>query len=76
VGKALDSAPIISDAHCTKVCVYMSIVLLVASAVYELTRVAYVDILGSLGLAYLSFKEGREAFEKANHTRDCACGND
>ncbi len=68
VGRKLNSAPIIADAHCTKVCVYMSIVLLIASGVYEVTRIAYVDILGSLGLAYLSFNEGRESFAKARST--------
>lgn len=65
VGKTLNSEPIMADAQCTRVCVYMSIVLLVASALYELTKVAYVDILGSLALAYFSFKEGRESLEKA-----------
>lgn len=73
VGRALNSNPIIADARCTKVCVYMSVVLLIASAVYELTNVAYVDILGSLALAYLSFREGRECFEKAKSNASCAC---
>jgi divalent metal cation (Fe/Co/Zn/Cd) transporter len=73
VGKALTSDAIIADARCSKVCVYMSLVLLVASAIYELTNVAYIDILGSLALAYLSFNEGRECFEKArkNNSLDC-----
>jgi divalent metal cation (Fe/Co/Zn/Cd) transporter len=65
VGKRLNSAPIIADAHCTKVCVYMSVVLLIASAMYELTTIGYVDILGSLGLAYVSFNEGSESLAKA-----------
>src|SRR5659263_68238 len=41
VGKQLDSGPIIADANCTKVCVYMSIVLLLSSLIYELTGFAY-----------------------------------
>jgi divalent metal cation (Fe/Co/Zn/Cd) transporter len=76
VGRALNSEPIIADAHCTKVCIYMSVVLLLASAVYALTNVAYIDILGSLALAYLSFKEGRESFEKARTNDACACKDD
>jgi len=31
---------------------------------YELLHINYFDILGSLGIAYFAFKEGREAFEK------------
>lgn len=75
VGKALNSAPIIADAHCTKVCVYMSIVLLVASGIFELTKAAYVDLLGSLALAYFSFNEGRESLAKRKNTRSCSCEN-
>ena len=69
-GKKLNSAPIIADAKCTLVCVYMSIVLLVSSAVYELTGFGYVDAIGALGLTYFSIKEGREALEKAKG-KDC-----
>jgi Co/Zn/Cd efflux system component len=54
----------------------MSVVLLVASAVYELTKIAYIDIVGSLALAYLSFKEGRECFEKARSNALCGCERD
>ena len=65
VGKKLDSDPIIADANCTKVCVYMSLVLLASSLIYELTGFAYADAIGAAGLAYFSFSEGREAFEKS-----------
>ena len=64
IGKKLQSAPIIADANCTRVCVYMSLVLLVSSLVYELTGFAYADIIGAAGLIYFSISEGREAFEK------------
>lgn len=74
VGTQLGSEAIVADAECTRVCIYMSIVLLVASALYELTRIAYIDVIGSLGLAYLSFKEGRECFEKAEG-KECCCGD-
>jgi divalent metal cation (Fe/Co/Zn/Cd) transporter len=72
VGKKLGSDAIIADANCTRVCVYMSMVLLVASLVYELTGFAYADAIGAAGLAYFSISEGREAFEKAKG-KQCEC---
>jgi len=65
VGKKLGSDAIIADANCTKVCVYMSLVLLLSSLIYELTGFAYADAIGAAGLAYFSITEGIEAFEKA-----------
>lgn len=65
VGKRLNSEPILADANCTKVCVYMSVVLLVSSLIYELTGFAYADLIGSAGLIYFSISEGKEALEKA-----------
>lgn len=65
VGRALNSDAIIADANCTKTCFYLSFILLASSGLYELFSIAYFDILGSLGIAYFAFKEGREAFEKA-----------
>lgn len=73
VGKKLDSGPVIADANCTKVCVYMSVVLLVSSLIYELTGFAYADLIGAAGLIYFSLLEGREAFEKAKGKADCCC---
>jgi len=73
IGKKLHSDPIIADANCTKVCVYMSLVLLASSLIYELTGFAYADVIGAAGLIYFSFTEGREAFEKAKG-RECSCG--
>lgn len=73
VGKKLNSDPILADANCTLVCVYMSIILLISSVIYELTSIPYIDSLGALGLAYLSFKEAKECFEKANSEKYCAC---
>ena len=74
VGKQLNSEAILADAECTMVCIYMSIILLVSSILYALTGFAYADSLGTLGLAYLSFKEGRECFEKASTNKICGCG--
>ena len=75
VGRGLDSAPVIADANCTKVCVYMSVVLLISSLAYELTGFAYADSIGAAGLIYFSISEGREAFEKANG-KVCECESD
>jgi len=72
IGKKLNSEPIIADANCTRVCVYMSLVLLVSSLVYELTGFAYADIIGAAGLTYFSISEGKEAFEKAKG-KQCGC---
>ena len=66
VGHALNSSPILADANCTLVCIYMSLVLLAASLIYELTGFGFVDSVGAhCGLIYFSFNEGREYFEKA-----------
>lgn len=75
VGKALNSDAIIADANCTKTCFYLSFILLTASGLYELFHIQYFDILGSLGIAYFAFKEGREAFEKVK-SGNLMCGCD
>jgi divalent metal cation (Fe/Co/Zn/Cd) transporter len=71
VGHALDSAPILADANCTLVCIYMSLVLLASSLIYQLTGIGFVDSLGAVGLIYFSVHEGRESFEKAAGLTDC-----
>lgn len=73
VGKELKCSPIISDANCTKVCVYMSVVVLIASALFEIFGLKYIDSIGALGIIYFSYKEGREAFEKAKGLKSCSC---
>ncbi len=73
VGNKLDSAPILADANCTLVCVYMSIILLASSGIYELFGIPYIDSIGALGLSYFAFKEGKECFEKANSDKYCGC---
>lgn len=75
VGRALNSQPILSDANCTMVCIYMSVVLLVSSLVYELTGFGFVDSIGALGLIWFSYNEGKEAFEKAAGLK-CDCGDE
>ncbi|MFN2121136.1 MAG: cation transporter [Anaerolineales bacterium] len=71
VGHALDSAPILADANCTLVCIYMSLVLLASSLIYQVTGIGFVDSLGAIGLIYFSIHEGRESFEKAAGMQDC-----
>jgi divalent metal cation (Fe/Co/Zn/Cd) transporter len=73
VGHALNSAPILADANCTMVCIYMSVVLLAASLIYQFTGFGFVDSLGALGLIYFSIREGKEAFEKAAGLEDNCC---
>lgn len=74
VGRALKSNPIIADANCTLVCIYMSIILLISSGVYYIFGWAFVDSLGTLGIAYFAFNEGKECFEKAQNTAaNCKC---
>lgn len=71
VGRALDSSPILADANCTMVCIYMSVVLLASSLIYELTGFGFVDSIGALGLIWFSYSEGKESFEKAAGLEDC-----
>ncbi len=72
VGQALNSMPILADANCTMVCIYMSVVLLVASLIYQVTGFGFVDSLGAAGLIYFSINEGRESFDKAKGL-ECDC---
>ena len=72
-GKKLESKPVIADARCNVVCIYMSIVLLVASSLWLLFQIPYIDALGSLALVYFCVSEGKEAFEKARGIHDCGC---
>jgi divalent metal cation (Fe/Co/Zn/Cd) transporter len=73
VGRALNSNPILADANCTLVCIYMSLVLLASSFLYMLTGFGFMDSLGSIGLIYFAVKEGKEAFEKSRGTDNCDC---
>ena len=75
VGRELNSQPILSDANCTVVCIYMSIVLLVSSLIYELTGFGFIDSIGALGLIWFSYSEGKEAFEKAAGM-ECHCDDE
>ncbi|MFT3895934.1 MAG: cation transporter [Anaerolineales bacterium] len=76
VGRALNSQPILSDANCTMVCIYMSVVLLASSLIYQLTGLGFIDSIGALGLIWFSYNEGKEAFEKASSLEDTCCDDD
>jgi len=71
-GRGLNSDAIIADANCTKTCLYLSFVLLIASIGYEFTGIGSLDSIGAIIIAWFSFKEGREAFGKAAG-KMCSC---
>jgi divalent metal cation (Fe/Co/Zn/Cd) transporter len=75
VGNKLNSPAILADAACTRACLQLSVVLLIASAGYGLTGVGGLDSIGALVIGGLCFREGKEAFEKAKAgSFACACG--
>lgn len=71
-GKALNSGAIIADAACSRICMFLSFVLLLASIGYELSGIGILDSIGSLVIAWFSMKEGKEAFQKAKGL-SCSC---
>ncbi len=72
VGRALHSDAIIADAQCTKTCLYLSLVLLFSSLGFELTKIGWVDSMGAVVIAFFSFQEGKEAFDKSRG-KSCSC---
>ncbi len=72
IGRMFSSDALLADAACTRTCLYLSLVLLAASVGYEATGIGLLDSLGAAGIALLSFKEGRESFEKAEG-KACSC---
>lgn len=72
VGTALNSAAILADAACTRTCLQLSFALLAASAGYALTGIGYLDAIGSLIIAILAIREGKEAFQMARGLA-CSC---
>jgi len=73
IGRKLKSDAIIADAFCTRTCFYLSIILLLSSVLYEFFKISYIDVAGSLGIAYFAFKEGLESFQKARGKKTCSC---
>jgi len=72
VGRQLHSEAILEDANCTKACLYLSLILLIASVGYEITGIGGIDSIGAVLIAIFSFREGREAFEKSRG-ESCNC---
>lgn len=70
LGVALSCQPLIADANCNLVCVYMSIVLLAASAAFTLFHFGWIDTVGTAGIIFFSVREGRESFERAQSLKD------
>lgn len=67
---ALDSPTLREDAFCTKSCMWLSGLLLAGSLAFEGSGLSIFDALASGGMAWLIYREGREAW-----TGDaCACG--
>ena len=76
VGNQLNSDAIIADANCTKTCFYLSFILLASSLAYEIFKIGYLDIAGTIGIAIFAFREGKESFEKAkSNNLACSCGD-
>lgn len=74
VGTAMNSPAILADAACSRACVYLSVVLLIASVGFQLTGIGSLDAIGALLIAWLTFKESRESFGKAKGmTCSCSC---
>ena len=65
LGLALSCPPLIADANCNLVCVYMSVVLLIASGAFAVFHFGWIDTAGTVGIIFFSAREGRESLERA-----------
>jgi divalent metal cation (Fe/Co/Zn/Cd) transporter len=75
VGTQLNSQAMLADAACTRACLQLSVVLLIASAGYKLTNIGGLDSIGALVIGGLCYREGKEACEKARSgSFACTCG--
>ena len=71
IGNILESDAILADANCTRTCIQLSFVLLIASIGYELFQINYIDAVGAIFISGIAFKEGREAIEKSKMKTTC-----
>ena len=71
VANILHSDAMLADANCTRVCMQLSFVLLTASLGYEILNIHSIDAIGSIFIAGISYREGKEAFEKARNKFNC-----
>ena len=74
VGRELGSQAIMADAGCSRVCLYLSVILVATSLAYKFTGIGSLDAIGTLLIAWFSWKEGREAFQKAKGI-SCCCNS-
>lgn len=75
IGRRFNSRALLADAACSKACMYLSLVLLFSSVGFEATGISWFDSLGAAGIAVFSFREGREAFQKARGGQ-CGCAGE
>lgn len=73
IGRQYISQALLADANCSKTCMYLSVVLLISSIGYKVTGIGMMDSIGAIGIAVLSCREGREAFEKSKGSLNCGC---
>ena len=73
VGIALDSDALIADANCARACMHLSIVLLLSSLGYELFDLTKIDSMGSILIAGIAYKEGKESFKKSLDKSNSCC---
>ncbi len=72
-GGIIGSQALIADAHCTRMCMYLSYSLLASSLLYELFHTGLFEVAGVLIIGYFSWKEGRSALRKAAGAQSCCC---
>jgi divalent metal cation (Fe/Co/Zn/Cd) transporter len=70
LGMKLSCPPLIADANCNLVCVYMSLVLLAASGAFALFHLGWIDTVGTAGIIFFSVREGKESLERAESLRE------
>jgi divalent metal cation (Fe/Co/Zn/Cd) transporter len=70
LGVALSCTPLIADANCNLVCVYMSVVLLMASGAFAFFHFGWIDTVGTAGIIFFSVREGKESLERAEDLKE------
>lgn len=67
VGRQLGSAVVLADSMETLLCAYLSAIVLAGLALNALLGWWWADPAAALGIAWLAFREGREAWEGEEH---------
>ncbi|MDP2808338.1 MAG: cation transporter [bacterium] len=78
VAAALNSKALKSDAVCSLACIWLSVVLLIGSGIYYLTRIWWVDSAAAIIIAFLILREGIEnvlASFRKDFTGGCCGGS-